>query len=280
MTAAPVGSPQPDPPRSDLRERLYIVIFGTETPAGRAFDIALLAVIVLSVIVVMLDSVETFRAQWRPQFVALEWLFTGLFTIEYVLRIYCARRRLRYALSFFGIVDLVALLPAYLSVVFAGAQSLLAVRILRLLRIFRVLKVVRMLGEARNLLVALRTSAPKIGVFIGGVLTVTVVIGSAMYLIEGADSGFTSIPRGVYWAIVTITTVGYGDIAPVTIPGQTLAAMLMIMGYGIIAVPTGIVSAEIVRAHEEEHGACPACGTKHHAEDAHFCRVCGTELLV
>ena len=256
MTAPPVGSPQPDPRRSDLRERLHIVIFGTETPAGRAFDIALLAVIVLSVLVVMLDSVAAFRAQWRLQFIALEWIFTGLFTIEYVLRIYCARRRLRYALSFFGIVDLVALLPAYLSVVFVGAQSLLAVRILRLLRIFRVLKVVRMLGEARNLLVALRASAPKIGVFIGGVLTVTVVIGSAMYLIEGADSGFTSIPRGVYWAIVTITTVGYGDIAPVTIPGQTLAAMLMIMGYGIIAVPTGIVSAEIVRARDEDHGAC------------------------
>lgn len=273
----PTGSAVDD----SLSGRLNIIIFGTGTRWGRAFDVTLLVVILLSVAVVMLDSVEPIRADHGTALTVLEVLFTVTFTIEYGLRIYCARDRKRYATSFFGVVDLLALLPTYLSIVIAGTHSLLVIRILRLLRVFRVLKIVRMLGEAHSLMQAIRVSLPKISVFLGVVLTIVVIIGSAMHLIEGADSGFTSIPRSMYWAIVTLTTVGYGDIAPTTVLGQSLAAALMIIGYGVIAVPTGIVSAEFVQAQRAEKDSirCRSCNASTHLIDANYCRICGAELL-
>ena len=277
--------PEPEPTESGLpeaRERLAVVIFGTATPAGRAFDVALLLLIVASVLAVMLESVEAIGTRFRTALRVLDWIFTILFLAEYSIRIWVARRRMRYVFSFFGIVDLLSILPSFIGIVITGAHSLLVIRVLRLLRIFRVLKVVRMLGEANQLLYALRASFAKITVFMGAVLTVVVVMGAAMHLIEDAENGFTSIPRGMYWAIVTMTTVGYGDIAPATVLGQTIAAILMLLGYGILAVPTGIVSAEYVqavRADEAEPVVCQECGAKGHADDANFCRVCGTELV-
>lgn len=287
--------PGPDADADTLRDRLYIVIFEAETPAGKLFDVALLWLIIASVLTVALESVESVAREHLLALRVLEWVYTALFTVEYVLRIYSARRRLRYVLSFFGVIDLLALLPTYVSVVFPGAQTLLVIRALRLLRVFRVLKAVRLMGEAHSLLTAIRISLPKISVFVGAVTIVALVVGAAMYLIEGADSGFTSIPRGMYWAIVTMTTVGYGDIAPRSDLGQFLAACLMILGYGILAVPTGIVSAEIVSHHEhptpfvppspgaegapdDDRALCRACGTNDHPTGANFCYVCGSAV--
>ncbi len=288
MTADPAQSPEddsrhegdePDAPLS-LRDQLNLTIFGVETPAGRRFDIALLVVIVLSIVVVMLESVNDIADSYKLAFRIIEWAFTIVFTVEYGLRLYCARQRLKYAVSFFGLVDFLSLLPTFLSLVFTGIHSLLVIRVFRLLRIFRVLKVVRMLGEATTLLSALRASFAKITVFIGAVMTIVVIMGAAMHLIEGGENGFTSIPRSMYWAIVTLTTVGYGDIAPATVPGQFVAATLMMLGYGILAVPTGIVSAEIVNASRPDHAVrCSACKSVGHPEDANFCRICGAELV-
>ena len=209
----------------------------------------------------------------------MEWLFTVTFTIEYLLRLYCVRRPLRYALSFFGLVDLIAVIPTYLSLLVTGTQSLLVIRTLRLLRIFRVLKLAKYLGEAHVLLAALRASRAKITVFLVAVLSIVVIMGSTMYLVEGEEHGFTSIPTSMYWAVVTMTTVGYGDITPTTVLGRTLSAMLMILGYGIIAVPTGIVSAELVRAPKTvSTQACPSCSAEGHDHDATHCKYCGTSL--
>ncbi|MDF1555021.1 MAG: ion transporter, partial [Deferrisomatales bacterium] len=230
------------------RQRLHQVIFEADTPAGKAFDVVLLWLIVASVVVVMLGSVAEIQARYHPWLVAAEWVFTLLFSVEYALRLVCVLSPLRYARSFFGVVDLMAILPSYLGLLFPGAGSLMVVRSLRLLRVFRVLKLGRYLGEANVLLGALRTSRPKITVFLGTVLTVLVIVATAMYLIEGEANGFTSIPRALYWAVVTMTTVGYGDIAPHTVPGQTLAAAVMVLGYSIIAVPTGIISSELSEA--------------------------------
>jgi voltage-gated potassium channel len=278
--------PEPEPTESGLpeaRERLAVVIFGTATPAGRAFDVGLLILIVASVLAVVLESVEAIGTRFRTALRVLDWIFTILFLAEYTIRIWVARRRMRYVFSFFGIVDLLSILPSFLGIVITGAHSLLVIRVLRLLRVFRVLKIVRMLGEANQLLSALRASFAKITVFMGAVLTVVVVMGATMHLIEGAENGFTSIPRGMYWAIVTMTTVGYGDIAPSTVLGQAIAAVLMLLGYGILAVPTGIVSAEYVqattRSDEPEPVVCQECGARGHPTDANFCRVCGTELV-
>ncbi len=277
--------PEPEPTVSGLpeaRERLAVVIFGTATPAGRAFDVALLILIVASVLAVILESVEAIGTRFRVALRVLDWVFTVLFLAEYALRIWVARHRMRYVFSFFGIVDLLSILPSFIGIVVSGAHSLLVIRVLRLLRVFRVLKIVRMLGEANQLLSALRASFAKITVFMGAVLTVVVVMGATMHLIEGAENGFTSIPRGMYWAIVTMTTVGYGDIAPATVLGQAIAAILMLLGYGILAVPTGIVSAEYVQAVRSDEAApvaCQECGAKGHPDDANFCRVCGTELV-
>lgn len=263
-----------------VRERIHEIIFEADTPAGKAFDVALLILIVLSVVAVMLESVVSVRAGYGAWLRGFEWVVTILFTIEYVLRLACVGRPWRYARSFFGVVDLLAILPTYLSVVLPGAQSLLVIRALRLLRVFRVLKLVQFVGEARELTAALRASARKIIVFLGAVLTVVVIVGSLMYLIEGEDNGFTSIPVAIYWAIVTMTTVGYGDLAPQTALGKILASAIMIMGYGIIAVPTGIVSVELagVVSRRVTTQVCPDCGAGGHDHDATNCKYCGARL--
>lgn len=268
------------PPASGLRRRLYEVIFEAETPAGRGFDVALLVLILLSVLAVLLESVAGFRAEYGRELRWLEWGITFLFTLEYLLRLWVVRRPLAYAWSFFGVVDLLAILPTYLSVVIPGAQSFLVIRALRLLRVFRILKLVHFLGEAQVLRRALRASGRKITVFLVTVVTLVLVIGAAMYLIEGPENGFTSIPQSMYWAIVTLTTVGYGDIAPQTLPGKLLASLVMIVGYAIIAVPTGIVTVEMAEATRRGRStrACPTCGEEDHDPDARFCKRCGAEL--
>jgi voltage-gated potassium channel len=260
--------------------RLHEIVFEADTRPGRVFDLTLMWAIVLSVVVVSLDSVAAIRAEYGPWLWAAEWAFTILFTLEYVARLVAVRRPWRYALSFYGVVDLLATLPTYLSLVFAGAQSLLVIRALRLLRIFRVLKLRQYLSEARVLTTALRMSRRKIVVFLGSVLTVVVIVGALMYLIEGPENGFTSIPTSMYWAIVTMTTVGYGDIAPRTVPGQALASLLMILGYGVIAVPTGIVTVELAQASRAPVStqACPNCSRDGHEHDAKFCKYCGSAL--
>jgi voltage-gated potassium channel len=268
-------------PPGDLRARLHQVIFEADTPAGRAFDLLLLLAIAASVAVVMLESVASVRARAGPTLRALEWGFTILFTVEYLLRLFSVRRPLRYAVSAFGLIDLLAILPTYLSVVLPGAQSLLVVRLLRLLRIFRVLKLAEYHRESRTLAQAMRASRRKIEVFLLTVMTIVVVVGALMYVIEGEEHGFTSIPMSIYWAVVTLTTVGYGDLAPATTLGRSLAVLLMLTGYGIIAVPTGIVTVELTRAAAAgpiSGQACPGCGLGSHEHDAAYCRRCGTKL--
>lgn len=263
------------------RYRLHEIVFEADTPAGKVFDVALLLAILASVAAVMLESVAELRAVYGPQLIAIEWFFTVLFTVEYVTRLVCIGRPLRYAVSFFGFVDLLSILPTYVSFIFTGAQSLLAIRAFRLLRIFRVLKLRHYLTEAQALKEALLQSRRKITVFLMTVVSISVVVGSLMYLIEGEAAGFTSIPRSVYWAIVTMTTVGYGNIAPTTAVGQFAAACLMILGYAIIAVPTGIVSVEIAQQMHlpvVSTQACLECGSEDHAADANYCKFCGAHM--
>lgn len=244
-----------------LRQRIFIIIFESDTPAGKAFDLTLIFLILLSVVLVMLDSIPDVHAQFGIWLLSGEWLITVLFTLEYLLRLFVARRPVRYAASFYGVVDLLAILPLYLGILFPGLHFLTTVRILRILRIFRILKMVQFLGEGNNLWQALKRSRHKITVFLTTVLTVVIVVGSLMYLIEGPGAGFTSIPKSIYWAIVTMTTVGYGDIAPATPLGQIVASLLMIVGYGIIAVPTGIVTSEMIRPTKPSTDTiCPHCG--------------------
>lgn len=262
------------------RARLHEVIFEADTPAGKAFDILLILCIIASVVAVMLESVASIRARHGPLLHGLEWFFTVLFTVEYFLRLICIGKPRKYATSFFGIVDLLAVIPTYLDLLIPGTRFLFVFRVLRLLRIFRVLKLVPYVREANTLLYAIRTSQRKIVVFLFAVVTIAIIMGSAMYVIEGEANGFTSIPRSVYWAIVTVTTVGYGDLSPATSVGQTFAAILMILGYSIIAVPTGIVSAEytMTRRSKVTTQACPECGTEGHDADAHHCKRCGAQL--
>ncbi len=260
------------------RARGQVIIYEADTRAGQFFDLALIASIVASVLVVMMDSVGEIRARHGDTLHALEWFFTIVFTIEYAFRLVCIGQPLRYARSFFGIVDLLGFLPTYLSLFIPGSQYLLTFRVLRLLRIFRVLKLAKYVSEARFLTQALRASRRKIFVFLYTVLTTVVVLGSLMYVIEGEASGFTSIPRSVYWAIVTLTTVGYGDISPQGPLGQTLAAIIMIMGYAIIAVPTGIVTAEMAFQANVSTESCPQCSGEGHDVDAKHCKYCGAEL--
>ena len=262
------------------RARLHEIIFEADTPVGKTFDIVLLVFIILSVGAVMLESVDSIRASHGRELLIVEWLFTLLFTVEYALRLACVRQPWRYATSFYGVIDLLAIVPTYLSVFFAGSQSLVVVRALRLLRVFRVLKLVHFVGEAAILQAAVRASVRKILVFLGTVLTLMVIVGTVMYLVEGADSGFTSIPQSIYWAIVTMTTVGYGDIAPQTVLGKLIASVVMITGYGIIAVPTGIVTVELanVRGAKISTQACPSCSAEGHDFDAQFCKRCGARL--
>ena len=262
-----------------LRERLHEVVFEADTPAGKAFDVVLLLLIVASVAAICVESVPEIGRRHGALLRSLEWVFTALFTLEYVVRLWCVRRPAAYARSFFGLIDLAAILPAYLTLVFVNAHSLATVRVLRLVRVFRILKLVQFLGEASVLRAALRASLPKITVFLLAVACMVVVIGSAMYVIEDGRNGFDSIPRSIYWAIVTLTTVGYGDIAPQTVLGQTTASFVMLLGYGILAVPTGIVSAEMVRRPPRlstQH--CAQCGAEGHADDAKFCRRCASVL--
>ncbi len=267
--------------RAPWREKLRVLIFEADTPIGKAFDIALLLTIMISVSVVMAESVKPIRERFGFELDVLEWAFTLLFTFEYVLRLLAVRQPMRYATSFFGIVDLLAILPTYLSLLFPGAESLLVIRGLRLLRVFRVFKLARFLGQASLLSRALMNSREKVIVFLGTVLILVTILGAAMYLIEGEENGFTSMPISVYWAIVTMTTVGYGDITPQTMVGKTLAALVMVLGYSIIAVPTGIVTAEIVESAvsgKVSTRACPECLSEGHIASARFCRDCGASL--
>jgi voltage-gated potassium channel len=270
----------PQYPTGPLRQRLHEIVFEANTPAGRAFDLLLLLAILSSVLVVALESVAHIRAASGPTLRALEWGFTALFTVEYVLRLVSVRYPARYATSFFGVVDLLAILPTYLSLLLPGAQTLLVVRVLRLLRIFRILKLVEYLEESGALWRALRASRRKITVFLLAVVTIVVIVGAVMYAVEGAENGFTDIPVSIYWAVVTLTTVGYGDLAPATTLGRMLSVVVMLIGYGIIAVPTGIVTAELARATAPgiNTQACPGCGAEGHEYDARYCRHCGTRL--
>lgn len=264
-----------------IRKRLYEVIFEADTVAGKLFDVILLIAIMASVLLTMMSSVDSIYEQYDWILFPAGMLFTAAFTLEYVLRLWCAPRPLRYARSFFGVVDLLAILPVYIGLFIPGTRFLDVIKILRMLRIFRVLKMAQYVGEADLLKNALIASRRKIGIFLVAVMTIVVILGSLMYIIEGEENGFTSIPRAVYWAIVTLTTVGYGDISPSTPVGQTLAAFIMIMGYSIIAVPTGMITAELglgnARRRKETRN-CSGCSLNRHEEDAVFCRRCGTAL--
>lgn len=275
-------APLPDllrpPAGQPRRHRVYEVVFGHETRAGRIFDVLLIVAILASVAAIMLESVVEIRARHGPLLRGVEWFFTLLFTVEYAVRLWCVARAFRYARSFFGVIDLLAIAPTWLSLVLPGGQAFGVVRILRVLRVFRILKLAQYVGESRHLADALYASRRKIIVFLFTVATLVVVIGSAMYLIEGPEAGFTSIPAGVYWAVVTLTTVGFGDITPQTGVGQFLATLVMVMGYGIIAVPTGIVTAEMTggwRSRQAVSGGCPRCGLAVHDLDARYCTRCG-----
>ena len=261
-------------------ERTRIIIFEADTPAGKAFDVALLFAIVVSVVAVMLESVASVDARYHDWLRATEWLLTGLFSVEYALRLACVGQPLRYARSFLGVVDLLAILPSYLSLVLPGTQSLLVIRSLRLLRIFRIFKLARFLREANVLLTALRSGSRKVLVFLGTVLILVAILGSAMYLIEGEENGFSSIPTAMYWAVVTLTTVGYGDIVPHTVAGKLVSTLVMVLGYCIIAIPTGIVTAEIVQISRAPVTTrhCPECLTEGHRPDARFCKDCAAGL--
>lgn len=261
------------------KNRLYEIIFEADTKEGKAFDIILLIVIVLSVAFVMLESVESINNKYPKALKVSEWVITIIFTIEYILRIAIVRKPWKYITSFFGVIDLLSVLPTYLSLIFIGSHSLVVIRVIRLLRVFRVLKLSRYTSAGRSLARALWASRGKIGVFLFFVLTLVIIVGTIMYLIEGEENGFNSIPRSIYWAIVTLTTVGYGDISPVTPLGQLLASIVMITGYAIIAVPTGIVTAEIIRPSVKGNTqVCPYCLYDKHEDHAKFCLRCGAEL--
>lgn len=266
---------------NSVREKWNVIINEADTPAGKAFDVILLLLIFASVIIVLLDSVNSIHNAYGDLMRNIEWVITIIFTIEYGVRIMIARRKSGYIFSFYGIIDLLAILPTYLSLFLVGVQYLLVIRALRLLRVFRVLKLVRMVGASENLALSLKASRYKIFVFLGTVLTLVIILGAVMYLIEGPEHGFSSIPKSIYWAIVTLTTVGYGDIAPQTLAGQFMASMIMILGYAIIAVPTGIISVEMARQNRPSRlntGACGHCGYDKHDEDAKYCKRCGNVL--
>ena len=276
-----MGKPKSSDLHSGWKKRVHEIIFEADTPAGKLFDIVLLLLILLSVAVVMLESVPSFREEHGTLLKTSEWVLTLLFSIEYILRIVSVMKPTRYILSFMGIVDLLSILPTYLSIFIAGPQYLVIIRTMRLVRVFRVLKLTRYIGEAEVLTRALKNSRYKIIVFLVAVLSIVMIMGTLMYSIEGAENGFTSIPRAVYWAIVTLTTVGYGDISPQTALGQFIASIIMILGYGVIAVPTGIMGAELSKTESKMHSntqTCPHCMEEGHHEDAEFCYKCGEKL--
>ncbi len=264
-------------PESGWRRKLYIIIFEADTRLGKFFDLVLILAITASVLVVMLDSMVGFRTNYGDFLKLSEWIFTALFSVEYILRLICVKKPGKYIFSFYGIIDLLAILPTYLSLILPGTHYLLAIRVLRILRIFRVLKLVKYLDEADYLSTALIASRRKISVFLFAVLMAAIFAGSLIYVVEGQENGFTSIPTSIYWAIVTLSTVGFGDLAPATGLGKFIAAVIMILGYGIIAVPTGIVSYEMARVKQSAK-VCEKCGESDHADDALFCKSCGQKL--
>jgi voltage-gated potassium channel len=272
-----VSDTKPD----DWRSKIYKIIYHADTPAGKWFDILLIIAIVVSVFTIILDSVIHLNLRYGRLFRILEWFFTILFTIEYLLRIICIRRPEKYIFSFFGMVDLLSIIPTYLSLFIFGFQQLLVIRVLRILRVFRILKLLKFTSEAQVLMNSLKQSRHKIFVFFFFIFTVLIIFGSIMYLIEGPENGFVSIPTGIYWAVVTLTTVGYGDVAPMTIPGRIVASMIMLTGYSIIAVPTGIFAAELNKEVQKGRSllrVCTTCNLKGHTKNAHYCRRCGEQL--
>jgi voltage-gated potassium channel len=281
----PQAPPSYGRPRGALRSRVYDIVFESDTKEGRRFDIGLVCVILLSILVVVLDSVPGITAQWNTLMYVLEWLFTLLFTVEYVVRLWCVRRPWRYVGSFYGLVDLLSVLPTYLSLLVPGSSMLLDIRILRLLRVFRIFKLTLYVEEFTRLGEALYASRRKVMVFLSAVVMAILILGTVMYVVEGPKHGYTSIPVAMYWATVTMTTVGYGDITPHTSLGKLIASFMMLLGWGILAVPTGIVTAEMTaqgfaRRDAERKGerACPACGSGGHPRDARFCKDCGASL--
>lgn len=269
------------PPAPSLKKKLYDVIFGTESPAGKRFDLMLITMIVLSVVAVSLDSIDSISADYKTMLFIAEWFFTIAFTLEYFVRIYCSPKPWAYMRSFYGIVDLLSIIPTYLTLFLPQASYFIVVRLLRVLRIFRVLKLARYIGETNILIRSLLMSRRKVFVFFSSVLVLATIIGSLMFIVEGPENGFTSIPTSIYWCIVTITTVGYGDITPHTILGKFLAAATMLIGYSIIAVPTGILTAEIASEMQRErnHKVCPNCNHSGHERDAKYCRKCGVKFI-
>lgn len=266
-----------------FRHRTNVVIYGTNTASGRLFDLVLLGVILVSVIIVMLETVKGFDKKYHDELIVLEWIITIFFTLEYLLRIIALKKPLKYIFSFYGIIDLIATIPMYFSLFFAGTSILTVVRALRLLRLFKILKHPQFSSQSTHLKEALIASRGKILIFIYFMLISSIIIGSVMYVVEGEEGGFTSIPISIYWTIVTLTTVGYGDISPITPFGQAIASVVMIMGYGIIAVPTGIVSAEFANSNRkkprsERINPCNECGTEGHEFNAKYCFHCGAEL--
>ena len=266
---------------NNWRHKLHEIIYEADTPAGKLFDIILLVLIIFSVILVALESIDSFYNKYSYFLNFAEWIITFFFTIEYIIRIVAVHKPIKYIISFYGIIDLLSTIPKYVSLFLVGTQSLVALRALRLLRIFRILKMTRYIGESNTIMKALISSRAKIGVFIFSVLVICIIFGTLMYMIESNESGFTSIPKSIYWCIVTLTTVGYGDIAPATSLGQFIASIIMVMGYGIIAVPTGIVTAEITDQNKKINSntqACLHCMTSDHNDDSIFCYHCGEKL--
>lgn len=272
-------SSRPASERSEWRKRLNIVIFGSDTPSGKAFDVVLLVLIILSILCVSLESVESYREQHGDLFRAIEWFFTGLFAIEYCIRLLVAPRPLKYATSFFGVIDLLSIIPTFLSLYFVGSQTLIVIRVFRLLRVFRIFQMATFFRESKELLAILHSRGHKITVFIASILTLIVIIGAAMYVVEGPENGFSSIPVSIYWAVVTLTTVGYGDITPLTTAGKILASAIMLLGYGIIAVPASIMTAEIGKAASLKlwNQKCTRCGESGHLKGSRFCHRCGMQ---
>ncbi|MEL7293805.1 MAG: ion transporter [Pseudomonadota bacterium] len=267
-------------PRHSLKHHLYVIIFGTHTKAGRAFDIALIVAIVSSLIVLLLESIPAIRSSLGTELRYIEYSFTALFTVEYLLRLYCSPRPAAYAKSFYGVVDLLAILPTYLAIFFPGASFMGVIRALRIMRIFRVLKLVRYLQDSNLLLRSLLMARRKIFIFFSTVAILVTIFGALIYVIEGPKNGFTSIPQSIFWAIVTITTVGYGDLVPQTPLGKGVAALTMLLGYSILAVPTGIITAELNQEMNSHKTLvkCPNCSKSGHEPDAMHCKHCGSEL--
>jgi len=267
------------PTPTSWKKRLHEIIYEADTKAGKLFDIVLLYTILASILLVMLESVASIKIRHESAFNTAEWVFTILFSVEYLLRIIAISKPKKYIFSFFGVIDLLATIPMYLSFIFVGSHSLIALRALRLLRVFRILKLARFIGEADNFMKALKASRAKIIVFLFFITILAIILGTVMYMVEGEANGFTSIPRSIYWAIVTLTTVGYGDIAPHTPLGQFIASIIMVLGYGIIAIPTGIVSAEFVKSNVDTNTqSCANCAAENHKDNASFCNQCGYNL--